>query len=340
MTPLVSVIMSVYREPNSYIAASVNSILGQTLSNLEFIILQDDPLNKRVTSLLAEFAEKDRRIQYVKNERNLGLAISLNRGFEIARGKYVARMDGDDVSFPERLQRQLSFLEENVEISLVGTSVCVINEVGKVLAYIKSPVDCESVRCVLLSGAMPCIHPTWFFRKELLNTFGGYRDLPVGQDYDFLARLIASGVGISNLNEPLLGYRDHQGRIRYKKHILQIRFGEYIRKGLEKNVICDNNYFNKQVIDSRLRVPFFLDTLHKMSQRLSRKGRYFKRKNRLVFVCLLAWSGLVSPLQMYCIFNEVRRRLKYRRKDWFGGKSFPGFVIKREKLDCDSRRCY
>ena len=315
MSPLVSVIMSVYREPDIYIKASVESILQQTLTDLEFIIIQDDPLNERVASLLLRYAREGRRIRYLRNEKKLGLALSLNRGLKIAEGKYIARMDADDISLPERLEKQLSFLEQNREIFLVGTSVVLIDSEGRTLHYLANPVDFKSLKLSFLKGATPCFHPTWFFRKELLNILAGYRNLPVGQDYDFLARLLASGFKLSNLNDPLVKYRDHSDRVRYRENILQIRFGEYIRRGLEKGLISDKSYLNDEIIRSLSRVPSVLNFLHRLSQGLSRKGRTFKRKNKLIFGSLLLCSGLVSPFQMYCIITEMRRHIKYKSKN-------------------------
>ncbi len=320
MSPLVSVIMSVYQEPDGFIRASIESILRQSMPDFEFIIIQDDPLNEEVVSLLSEYSGQDKRIKYLRNKKNVGLAVSLNSGLQKAQGKYIARMDADDISLPERLQKQLSFLEKNPEISLVGSSVVVIDGGGKALHYLSNPDDSKSLKMSFLRGATPCFHPTWFFRKKLVNILGGYRNLPVGQDYDFLARLIASGFKISNLNDPLVGYRDHPDRIRYKRHVLQIRFGEYIRRGLEKNLICDKCYLNEEVINAKVRVPAGLNTLHRLSQRLSRKGRYFKIRNRLVFASLLLLSGLVSPFQMYCIINEIRRSFRYKSKNQSDGR--------------------
>lgn len=315
MSPLVSVIMSVYQEPDGFIKASIESILRQSMSDFEFIIIQDDPLNEWVASLLSGYARKDRRVECLRNEKNIGLALSLNRGLQIAQGKYIARMDADDISLPERLQKQFSFLEKNPEISLVGTSVVLIDGEGKTLQYLANPVDLQSLKISFLKGATPCFHPTWFFRKELLNILAGYRNLPVGQDYDFLARLLASGLKISNLNEPLVKYRDHFGRTRYRENILQIRFGEYIRRGFEKGLINDKSYFSEEIIRSLSRVPSVLNFLHRLSQGLSRKGRTFKRKNKLIFGSLLLCSGLVSPFQMYCIITEIRRHIKYKSKN-------------------------
>ena len=121
--PLISVIMSVYNEPESILRAAVESILKQTFRDFEFIIVMDSPENETNKSVLAEYAKADDRLNLLFNEKNEGLTFSLNRALQYAKGMYIARMDADDVSLPLRLELQKDWLEKNYEKSLDKTII-------------------------------------------------------------------------------------------------------------------------------------------------------------------------------------------------------------------------
>jgi glycosyltransferase involved in cell wall biosynthesis len=105
--PKISVLMSVYNEPESIILESVNSILTQTFSDFELLIVNDNPQNHEVEAILERIAKMDSRIRIIKNERNVGLAISLNRAADVAKANYFLRMDSDDVSMPNRFEKRI-----------------------------------------------------------------------------------------------------------------------------------------------------------------------------------------------------------------------------------------
>ena len=110
--PLVSVIMSVYNEKTEEISYVINSILNQTYANIEFIIMYDNPNNLELFHELTEMVQDDERCRLLKNKENFGPAKSLNRGLKSAKGKYIARMDADDYSFPERIYKQVEYMEK------------------------------------------------------------------------------------------------------------------------------------------------------------------------------------------------------------------------------------
>ena len=111
--PIISVIMSVYNEPLDWVQESIDSILQQTFGNFEFIIINDNPNNKELFDFLITNKIKDNRIIIINNDENIGLTKSLNKGLERAKGEYIARMDADDISLPERLEKQINFLNTN-----------------------------------------------------------------------------------------------------------------------------------------------------------------------------------------------------------------------------------
>jgi len=308
---LISAIMSVYDEPDYYIKSSIESILNQSFRDFEFIIIQDTPDNNRITLLLNEYVNKDKRVRYICNDQNIGLAQSLNKGLKIANGEYIARMDADDISLSNRFQHQIDFLEQNPEISLVGSSAVLVDENGLELQLLQNPTEHEYLRLHFLKGFTPCFHPTWMFRKKLLENLGGYRNLPVGQDYDFLARLMDYGLKISNLKEPLLEYREHPGRIGNNKNIVQIRLGEYIRRIYEKGKINDDSFFSGKAISSLTEVSPILNSFHMTAQGITRKARTYKGQSTYLYYFFLIVAGIISPYQFYYMAVIAWRHSKY-----------------------------
>src|SRR5699024_5552594 len=122
MAALVSVIMSVYNETETELALAIESILNQTYKDIEFIIVLDAPDNELVLKLIKKYQTSDDRIKIIINNQNQGLAKSLNTGIKSSSGEYIARMDADDISFKNRLDVQISFLEKNADYDIVSTN--------------------------------------------------------------------------------------------------------------------------------------------------------------------------------------------------------------------------
>ena len=127
---LISVIMSTYNESEEELKSSIYSVLNQTYSNLEFIIINDNPQNNILAKILASI--KDSRVRIFNNPENLGLVYSLNRAWKLASGDIIARMDADDVCIPTRLEKQLNFMQEN-NYDLIGCNVRIVDETGNII---------------------------------------------------------------------------------------------------------------------------------------------------------------------------------------------------------------
>lgn len=203
---MISVIMSTYKEDERLLRESIESILNQTYRDFEYIIILDYPDNVVHKSVIEEYALKDDRIHFYVNEKNMGLTDSLNRGLSLCHGEYIARMDADDISLPDRLERQMEYLEKN-HYDLIGGITEMINENGSLLYSIKSvPTDPKKINKALRYSQ--CIaHPTWLGKKEVFEKNAGYRHMPLCEDYDFTLRAVLNGFVISNLNEAVLKYR-------------------------------------------------------------------------------------------------------------------------------------
>ena len=119
----VSVLMSVYNEPEEWMRVAIDSILGQTFTDFEFIIINDNPKRKLNREILSDYAKQDKRIVILENEENIGLTKSLNKGLKVAKGKYIARMDADDISLSDRLEKQVNFMEEHPEVGVCGANI-------------------------------------------------------------------------------------------------------------------------------------------------------------------------------------------------------------------------
>lgn len=185
--PVVSVVMSIYNGER-FLREAVESILSQSFTNFEFIIV-DDGSTDHTWQVLTGYAARDARIVLARNEGNIGLTRSLNRGLALARGEYIARQDADDFSLPERLSSQIKFLEEHPEVGAVGSAVRLLDQRGRVVFDAYSPTDHETLCAYLLLDNCLC-HTTLVVRSNLLKKLGGYDpELPYAQDYDLWWRL-------------------------------------------------------------------------------------------------------------------------------------------------------
>ena len=224
---MISVIMSTYKEDERLLRESIESILNQTYRDFEYIIILDYPDNDVHKSVIEEYALKDDRIHFYINEKNMGLTDSLNRGLSLCHGEYIARMDADDISLPDRLERQMEYLEKN-HYDLIGGITEMINENGSLLYSIKSvPADPKKINKALRYSQ--CIaHPTWLGRKEVFEKNAGYRHMPLCEDYDFTLRAVLNGFVVSNLNEAVLKYRMTSNSISRSNLFEQYLYMSYI----------------------------------------------------------------------------------------------------------------
>lgn len=234
---MISVIMSTYKEDERLLRESIESILNQTYRDFEYIIILDYPDNDVHKSVIEEYALKDDRIHFYINEKNMGLTDSLNRGLSLCHGEYIARMDADDISLPNRLERQMKYLEKN-HYDLIGGITEMINENGSLLYSIKSvPTDPKKINKALRYSQ--CIaHPTWLGKKEVFEKNAGYRHMPLCEDYDFTLRAVLNGFVVSNLNEAVLKYRMTSNSISRSNLFEQYLYMSYITNEYKNNRIA------------------------------------------------------------------------------------------------------
>lgn len=208
MLPLVSIGMPVFRAGEN-LELALRSLVQQTLADWELILI-DDASPDGASRIASSFA--DPRIRVVTELENKGLAIRLNQCIDLARGKYFARMDADDIAYPHRLARQVEYLESHAEVDLLGSDALVFRGVGEALGIMVSGHDHESI-CQTPWSLFPLPHPTWMGRMEWFRRHG-YRDtLRKGQDQELLLRSYRSS-RFAALDELLLGYRSETVSLR------------------------------------------------------------------------------------------------------------------------------
>lgn len=205
----VSVVLPVYNGA-SYLSSAIKSILNQTHGNFELIVLNDGSKDDS-EGIIQSLQAKDKRIKYIKNEINLGLIATLNKGFDAASGKYIARMDQDDISCPERLRLQVEFLERLKTPAIVGCNEVVIDEDNKVRRIPRKIHAKASENFWIKFRKCPVNHPTVMMSREVLAS---YRPVYQSQDIhaeDHCAWLrLNKTIPIYNIKVPLLFYRIHK----------------------------------------------------------------------------------------------------------------------------------
>lgn len=206
--PMISVVMATYNRADTFLPRAIESILSQTYDDFEFIIINDGSTDG-TADVLADYAARDDRIKIITNSPNQGLIASLNKGLAAARGKYIARMDDDDESYPNRFERQVAYLEAHPDITVAGAWV---SPPGRSQPYsFQRETDPERVKIQLYLGIAPVCHPVLMMRRDFLRQHDiWYRDdYPAAEDRPFYGDILNAGGAIANIPEVLLYYRLH-----------------------------------------------------------------------------------------------------------------------------------
>lgn len=246
----ISVIMSVYNiKDYNMLKQAIDSILDQTYKNFEFIIC-DDGSDDSTYDYLVEFAKKDKRIIIIQNKGNLTLGPALNHCLAVARYPYIARMDADDISLPDRLELQLEYLENHKDVALVGSNVKLMNNNSEVVGSRKYPTFLEKKD--FINNCAIC-HPTIMIRKNVIEKMRGYSKKKAHirvEDYELFLRMITKNYKMVNLEEELFLYRQNAHNCKqskYKYYINEYKLREeYIPKLSSKKV--SSYYFVKPLL--------------------------------------------------------------------------------------------
>ncbi len=218
--PLISILMAVYNAPPSYLDAAVDSILTQSFTDFEYIIV-DDGSDDATGDQLRMWAERDRRIRLHKLPANVGLTKALNAGLKFARGVYLARQDADDVSGPYRLVAQLEFLALHPEFDAVGTDAVLVDVGGNTIGEMKVDPELQG-----LSRRNLLVHGSMLFRRRVFDLLSGYDErMLLSQDYELYLRMLRlHEMRIGVLSEAHYRLRQHSASLSSRRVFRQLYY--------------------------------------------------------------------------------------------------------------------
>jgi len=231
-SPAITVLMPVYNG-EKYLHESIASILTQTFTDFEFLIINDGSIDKSEEIILSY---SDPRIIYVKNVENIKLISTLNNGIAISKGKYIARMDADDISLPDRLQEQFIFMETHSEVALCGSWFEEFKDGERTKKIVKYASLHNEIMMKMLYQCHFC-HPTIIVRKSMIVTFNTKFDSDFihAEDYDFFVR-VGETFKLANIQKVLLRYRFHEKSVSVQYRDTQIKNSTVIKKRLFKKI--------------------------------------------------------------------------------------------------------
>jgi glycosyltransferase involved in cell wall biosynthesis len=311
--------MSVFNG-EEYLAYALESILSQTYQNFEFIII-DDKSTDGTSVILKRYAEKDKRIVLIKNSENIGLARSLNKGIDLAKGEYIARMDSDDISMPDRFEKQLKYLDNKPEIWVVGGNSKFIDRHGNILRDQIHPQDPHLLRWNILFcyGAIIC-HPATMIRKSMFDLVGKYKDIKAIEDLELWSRLFfIEPLPIYNMSDTLLYYRWYENNTSNREKSIQITnsnktrsefLGRFLQRPIASEVI--NAYmsvsFEYHFNDIRSYIKIWIESFKKYvsyfkPEKESRQAIYKKLLHRIS--CYISLNPLnIFSCKRLCLWRE------------------------------------
>lgn len=236
----ISVIMSVYNEDTEQLEKSILSILNQTFINFEFIIILDNPNNILAKNLILNFLENDKRIVFLENDKNYGLPYSLNKWISISSWSYIARMDADDISKLNRLEKQFNFLELNNNIDLLFTWWTEIDEKWNILTRIPKKEWFKNIKKYFFIKSM-ILHPTLMCKSEVLKN-NKYPITERPEDFILFLELIKKDYNFDALEDDLFSYSIQKYDINLKFKKINI-FSKNFLPILLKNIYYYSNIY-------------------------------------------------------------------------------------------------
>ncbi|MDX8335944.1 glycosyltransferase [Candidatus Cetobacterium colombiensis] len=240
-----SIIMSIYNEKILWIMESIESILAQSFKDFEIIIIIDNPNYFEAIEFVKKLQLEN--LKYFVNEKNIGLALSLNKALEYSEGEYIVRMDSDDIMLENRLKIQDEEFKKNKKLDFLGTSAYMIDEEGNIFSDFKVPLKYKKI-LKKIKKQNCFIHPSIIIKKKILIEAGGYRNFPCSQDYDLFYRLLDKGYYGYNLSQKLLKYRIRTSSLGISKGLVQYLSFKYIKDlGKERRKIGKDSYSPKRI---------------------------------------------------------------------------------------------
>tara|TARA_B100000780_G_C21124025_1_gene455651 strand:- start:185 stop:1174 length:990 start_codon:yes stop_codon:yes gene_type:complete len=243
--PKISIILPVYNGA-IHIIDTINSILNQTMTEFELIIINDASKDNSKEIILSFI---DSRIIYIENQKNLGQIASLNKGIQLSKTDLIARIDQDDVFLKEKLKIQYEYIKNNKDISVVGTWAAIIDKDNKIQRYMSSPIHHNRMVNTLLNSN-PLFHPSVLIRKNIIFEMGMYSpQYKYTEDYNLWCGLVLSGHKIANIPEYLLHYRVHDNQSSQNNNSTQLENALKVRNIFFKEIINDLTKLDKIILN-------------------------------------------------------------------------------------------
>jgi glycosyltransferase involved in cell wall biosynthesis len=298
---LISVLIPTYNVEN-FIEEAINSICIQTYSNLEIIVVDDCSTDLTYGKLL-KLAEKDDRIKVYRNDYNRKIAFTLNRAFSLSSGEFIVRMDGDDISLPDKIQLQFDYLLNNPNINLVGSNIYSIDENGNILNKIKTPITWRQVEYLMLKYS-PVLH-IWMCHRSIYERLNGYRELSGSEDYDFLLRMHTMGFKFLNIPEYTYKVRLRDGNTQSTNGLKQILIAEYVKELFFERRKNKSDTFTNENFLKKTTPNYFFNHFHNISVKITYLA--MKKKNiKLFSLILFGLAAVLSPFQLKLFINKFK----------------------------------
>lgn len=304
---LVSVIMPTYNV-EKYVGEAIASILNQTYENFEFIIV-DDCSTDSTYEICKKYANQDSRIKLYKNSENLKISKTLNFALSKSTGKYVLRMDGDDISVPNRIEKMKAFLDANPKVKLVGTSAITIDSEGRELGKTKflDSIELINKTCTLKT---PVAH-IWMTYKSVYDELNGYRLVNPTEDFDFLLRCITHGYNITNMSD-FYAYKIRINRPDNSSNMYGIKklksFNYTIKKFNERKFKNIDNYSEEEYL-SFIKTNNISEKIYSLSNMFLYKAIKCKSQKRILGVCFFTLLSLISPFQFLYLYRTFKYKI-------------------------------
>ncbi len=303
----ISVLIPVYNV-ESYVAEALASIQSQTFTDIEIVVV-DDGSTDGTRRIADQAACSDPRIQVVATTGNRGISGALNLGLKACRSPFIARMDGDDLALPTRLEKQFQFLKEHPRIALVGCATKAIDQAGrpiKGLGVSPKPATQEEIARTLLL-ASPCPH-IWLARRQVYDALSGYREMAPSEDYDFLLRAVTSGFLLSNVSEALMLIRTRPGNA--SSRIEQRKAHYYAVSLYRERLLRGQDSFSPEGYDRAVKPGKLENEAFRLATHCARRG--LQSRIRILRLVLPALSAILSPWQARYFFDRIRFKAALR----------------------------
>lgn len=309
--PSVSVLMPVYNAA-PFLAGAITSILEQTFSDFELIIVNDGSTDDSA-DIVASF--NDPRIRNI-SQSNQGISAALNKGLAVARGEFIARQDADDLALPQRLEKQVAYLRAHADVGLLGTWATIIDEDDVPVDTLEHPIDDDGIRFALLFDT-PFVHASAMFRKSVISEVGGYDpDTTIFEDFNLWSRMIQRTLG-ANIPEHLMKYRlVHSGLMQSTTHRIERIRSQRLRNlskafpNASTELINDLSEFtlrHARITSSRFRAVYC--TLTKHLARTCRDPLAAQRSHALVRNGMLGYHLIARPTRIHAALDRLLKEV-------------------------------